>query len=264
MRKTIVRGRGGRFESKVGQKRVRVVPWSVAAKRIKLGYKTSGMVWPAIRRLNSMIETKEQTRRDVGVNLAHNNVYVTVISPLATAQGTGDPMAAGTGDRIGDKINVKGIMVKGMVECALGRGKVFFRVMLLRGAKAETFSRATIFKGDSDNKMLDQVNTERFTIVAQKCFTCQTANPAPLTVGLTGVPATGTPAGPGTRTFKMWIPGKKFGKYGNVQYENGTSQVKFYDYKLVILAYDWYGTPQDSNNVGLLNEVYTKMYFKDA
>ena len=69
----------------------------------------------------------------------------------------------------------------------------------------------------------------------------------------------------GTKVFKMWIPGRKFGTYGSVQYENAsTTQVKFYDYRLVILAHDWYGTPQDVNNVGKINELYCKIYFKDA
>ena len=71
--------------------------------------------------------------------------------------------------------------------------------------------------------------------------------------------------GSGTKVFKMWIPGRKFGTYGSVQYENGsTSQVKFYDYRVCILAYDWYGTAQDINNVGKINEFYSKIYFKDA
>ena len=129
-----------------------------------------------------------------------------------------------------------------------------------------------IFKGDAGNKMIDQVNTERFTIVAQTTFTINATNyQASISTAVTGVPysastvAGDSPSGIATKTFKMWIPGYKFGRGGNIIFENGSStQVKFYDYRLCIVAYDWYGTSQDINNVGKINELYTKVYFKDA
>jgi hypothetical protein len=63
----------------------------------------------------------------------------------------------------------------------------------------------------------------------------------------------------------MWIPGTKFGHGGNIQYESTSGvQGKFYDYQICILAYYWFGTPQDANVVGNLNESITKLYFKDT
>jgi hypothetical protein len=63
----------------------------------------------------------------------------------------------------------------------------------------------------------------------------------------------------------MWIPGAKFGRGENLQYENASaSQLKFYDYRICILCYDWFGTPQDANTVGKLNDLITTIYFKDA
>jgi len=207
--------------------------------------------------------------------LAHNNVTVVTDSVFGTAlncfriiAGTTDPMEANNGNRIGDQISIKGLLIRGMVENALARPKVFFRIMLLRGAKGETFDRSTIFKGACANKMLDQVNTERFSIVAQKIFTANASNVAASGVEtplVSGAPLIATAGGVGTKTFKFWIPGAKFGRNGNIQFENlSATQVKFYDYRLVIAVYDWYGTPQDINNVGKLNELYTKLYFKDA
>ena len=54
------------------------------------------------------------------------------------------------------------------VENSLGRARVYYRIMLIKGAKADTFDRTTIFKGDSTNKTMDVVNTERFTVIAHK------------------------------------------------------------------------------------------------
>lgn len=225
-----------------------------------------------VSRLNSMIETKESCRTSgTNVSLPHNNIKLVLdsignpMNPLYLEQGTTDPMGANSGYRIGDKVSLKGLMIRGFFENAFGRAKVHFRVMLLRGAKGETFDRSTIYKGDAGNKIIDQVNTERFTIVAQKYFTIKNDTVATTASSTTGVPNAGYGLGQPTKTFKMWIPGRKFGRYGNLIYENGSaSQVKFYDYRIVVMAYDWYGTPQDINDVGKINEMYTKMYFKDA
>lgn len=220
-----------------------------------------------VKRLDSMIETKESAQvSGTNLSLPHNNIYNTGINPFALNQGAQD-MATGTGNRIGDRINVKGVLVKGFIENALNRSKVHYRVMLIRAAKGEIFSRANLFKGIVGNKIIDQMDTERFTVVASKRFTINCANGGPSSVGATGVPAVDSlyNVGIGTKAFSMWIPGKRFGKNGTVQYENNSpGQVKFYDYRVVIMAYDWYGTPQDVNNVGKINDMYVKLYFKDA
>lgn len=225
-----------------------------------------------VNNLYKMIETKELSHKTASnVALTHNNTLSLqrsdglALNIFYCGQGTDDPMTQNTGSRVGDQLNVKGVMIKGFFENALNRTKVFYRVMLLRGAKGESFSRSNIFKGDSDNKMIDQLNTERFSIVAQKVFTIQCANAAPTLVDTAGQISAGGVGGIGSKVFKMWIPGNKFGTNGNIQYENGSaSQVKFYDYRVVVLAYDWYGTPQDINTIGRINELYCKTYFKDA
>jgi len=71
-------------------------------------------------------------------------------------------------------------------------------------------------------------------------------------------------AGIATKVFSATIPGRKFGRSGVIRYENGSVQVKFYDYVPVFVVYDWLGTLQDTNIVGKINEGYSKIYFKDA
>lgn len=247
-----------------------------ASKRGRTGYANVLRTSTVNRRVNSlykMIETKEGTYTcAANTALPHNNTYVvtladgvTPLNPFATtAGGGGDPMT-GQGQRIGDQITCRGVSIKMFIENALERARVHYRVMLLKGAKGEAFTRANIFKGDSNNKMIDQVNTERFTIVAQKVFNLNCTNNAPSSVGITGIPTGGTFSGISSKVLSMWIPGKRFGKNGEIRYENGSAgQIKFYDYRLVFVAYDWFGTPQDANNVGRINELFTKLYFKDA
>lgn len=233
------------------------------------------VAWNAARgvqRLTRMIETKEAQRvGNINVGLPHNDVanindsVVGPLNPFNITQGAGDPMSQSTGNRIGDSIAVKGLTIKAFFENALGRARVYYRIMLVKCAKGDVPTRAVLFKNDSNNKMMDIVNTERFTILAQKTFTINASNPAPLTVGLTGVPATATPAGLATKLVTMWIPGRKFGRDGVVQYlSDSSSDLKFFDYRIAVVAYDWYGTPQDVNTVGRINEIFTKLYFKDA
>lgn len=225
-----------------------------------------------VNQLSRTLETKEFTwKSSVNIGMQHNQVYQVQqqsggdLNPFRSANSTDDPMGIG-GSRIGDKITVKGMMIKGFLENALQRPKVYYRVMLVRGAKGDTFNRSTLFKGNSDNKMIDQINTERYTIIAQKIFNISISNPLPPnTTFLDGTNQHNNSGGIGTKTFKMWIPGYKFGPGGNVTYENASqSQVKFYDYRLLIVVYDWYGTPQDLTTVGRINEIYTKLYLKDA
>lgn len=244
---------------------------------LRTAYKAVAMAKTAkinqrVNRLYNMIETKHFTwRTSANVNLPHNDVLIVQqqsggdLNPFRSALGTDDPMGVG-GSRIGDSIACRGLMIRGFFENALSRPKVHYRVMLVKCAKGDTPSRANLFASDSNNKMIDQVNNERFTIIAQKIFnvTCQGAQSV-TSVDAAGQPGDSNRASIGTRTFKMWVPASKFGNNGIVKFENASqTQVKFYDYRICIVAYDWYGTPQDINNVGKINELYTKLYFKDA
>ncbi|MEO5351331.1 MAG: hypothetical protein H7836_17065, partial [Magnetococcus sp. YQC-3] len=152
------------------------------------------------------------------------------------------------------------------VETSLQRSNVHFKFYFVKMAKGETLNRANFFKDACSNKMIDQVNTERFTVLASKTVRLTTPNGAPASFNIaSGVPQASTIAQAGTRIISMWIPGRLFGRGGNVQYENvSTNQLKFFDYRLCAVAYDWYGTPQDINNVGFVNDGYCKTYFKDA
>lgn len=226
-----------------------------------------------IRRLESTIETKESTwSTNDNVSLPHNNVVMLTgssslpLNPFRFANnGTGDPMSDNTGSRIGDRITVKGLKIKFFIENALQRSRVYYRVMLLKGPRGATFDRTNIFKGAASNKMIDMIDTEKFTIVWQKVFTINVASAAASTVDLNGVTQGGPYQGIGTKLISAWIPGRRFARGGNIQYENGSvDTVKFYDYRFCVLAYDWYGTPQDVNNVGKVNDLMMKLYFKDA
>lgn len=275
-RKRVSRARAVKTAMRVGN-------WASVARasrrtRVTVAPRTFMQMSRSVRRLNSMIETKENCRSVVSGILAsqkiyvgHNNTNRLNINPfLFSGIGAGDPMQTNIGNRIGDKISVKGLMIKGFLENAFARSKVYWRIMFIRSAKGDTPNRDNMFKNASGNKMIDQINVERFTVIKQKIFNITPAEATAAGTVIAPLPGAGevfggTVAGIATRTFKMWIPGRKFGRNGTVTFENESQgQVKFYDYHILILCYDWSNTPQDVNNIGVVNEVYTKLYFKDA
>lgn len=233
---------------------------------------------PLTKRVNNlyrMIETKEATHKiESGlavadrIMLTHNQLFILNIEPFRLAQGAGDAMGNGLqANRIGDKISIKGLMIRGQIETAQNRPKVYFRIALVRCAKGDVPDRTTFFKNNCDNKMLDQVNTERYSIIAQRVMNVTVMGQnATLwnNVSFSGEPNNSNLGGIGTRNFSMWIPGHKIVRGGNMQFENNSFQPKFFDYKIVCLAYDHVATAQDVNQVLQANCIYTKCYFKDA
>lgn len=125
--------------------------------------------------------------------------------------------------------------------------------------------------------MLDGFNTERYTIVFQKTFKITVRNLA--TTGGQVLYTAGTQASGqynidtttnavisrATRIVRVWIPGSKLTKNGKLQYEDAsTTQVKFYDYNLVLYAYSNYSTLQDIFYVSRVNDYIKTLYYTDA
>jgi len=68
-----------------------------------------------------------------------------------------------------------------------------------------------------------------------------------------------------TRMFNISIPGRKFGRGGVLQYENGSTQPKFFDYYLIFFAYSNFSTSDVLGfNVARVNDAFVKLHYKDA
>jgi len=229
-----------------------------------------------------MIETKEGCWR-TGTNIGYVHNTTTVIALTGTVGNNpfsrglagqaiqDDPMTAGAMRTIGDAISLRGMKATFFLENNLGRAKVFYRIQLIKGPRGADFTQ--IFKGITGNKMIDQLNTEKFTVIAQRRFTLTPSNNMANGVNTAGepldIPSVGgdRTAGQASKIVNFWVPGPKFGKGGNIQYENGSTDLKFYDYRWVMTVYDWFGTPFNPiapNSVGRINEGYIKIYYKDA
>lgn len=234
----------------------------------------AGIVRVVNKMLRKRIETKESTQTVAdGVQVTHNNFII--LDPPSTfmrvtAGGGSDPMN-GSGERVGDELTLKNMQIRMMVELNERYSDVTFRFMIIKSAKGDVPTRATLFAGKSDNKMLDTINNERYTIMYQKTFKIVAPNP-----GTIGAAATVDLLAAGyndwdpklsraTKIIKINLPGAKFGKGGLIRYENASStQVKFYDYVSVLYAYSNFTTLQDVFNVGRVNDYIKTMYYTDA
>lgn len=219
------------------------------------------------------IETKtSQFSVSDGAEIFHNNFITMTNQLLHTLQGDNAPEAS-MGSRIGDKIKVKGVGLRMMLELNERYSDVTFRIIVVRSARGDDPTRANLFNGESGNKMLDSLNKERYTIIAQKFVKILAPN-AGTRGGGVGIPSAGyyeqDTAVPeqilsrATRIVRMWIPGERFARGGHITYENGQNYVKFFDYHVLCYAYSNYSTAQDVYYVGRVNEFLSKMYYKDA
>lgn len=227
------------------------------------------------------LETKQSNYSTTdGTEIAHNTFVVCDTNLFDTSQGTGDPTTSSSSNRIGDQITLKGVKIKMMVELNERYSDVTFRLLIIKKAKGDTLNTSTLFNGLSGNKMLDTINKERFTVVAQKFFKITAPNNgrrggAALSLNGSGIDG-GTDTGAfvtenafllsrATRLIKLWIPAKKIFKNTVVQYENGSNQPKFFDYQVLLYAYSNYSTTETPAwNVGRLNDYIRQIYYTDA
>lgn len=208
-------------------------------------------------------------------------------SPFQTTQGVTDPDDTRLASRIGDEVLPVGLSIRFMVALNVRQTSARFRWMLIRHTPNDLPTDSTLFQFSSFNvnKQLCPVDTERFTIIAQKNFTIKSDNRATgtSTSGMTaiteaaGVVNAGTyyaspdvdPLGFSSRMCSVWIPGYKFGK--KLRYQNGSSSLKSWSYTSVIVGYNSYaGTvPSDIGlnrgaYIGAIDDYITQFYFKDA
>lgn len=216
-----------------------------------------------------------------GTQIYHNNFITLDAHLLETTQGVKDPNTSHTECRIGDQITLRGCKIKMFVELNERYSDVTFRMLVVKCAKGDSPTRATLFNGLSGNKMLDTINKERYTVIFQKFFKIKSPNRGVTntTGGTAEIGTTLPPTNAGieyqshdgpvalsraTKIIKAWIPGKAFARNGVIQYENAGTQVKFFDYQVLLYAYSNYSTDQDVWYVGRCNDYINQLYFTDA
>lgn len=225
----------------------------------------------------SVLGRKMETKSSVSTTtdsqrLLHNSLVILNSTLLTTTQGVGDPVNTSSLNRIGDKITLRGLSIRMMLELDYKYSDVTFRVLVVRSAKGDTPTGTTLWNGITANKMLDTFNSERFTLLAQKYVQMKAPNGGAQgtvqSAANSGIWASGAGnlqvgvISNATKMFTMYIAGKKLVSSGILQYENGSSQVKFFDYHLIAYAYS--NSTCIAYEVGGVNDSVIELSYTDA
>lgn len=210
-----------------------------------------------------------------GQEIAHNSYISLSDNLLYTTQGDKNPEASAGSNRTGDQITLRGVSLKFMVELNERYGDVTFRLMVVKCARGDNpAASGNLWNGASGNRMLDTINTDRYSILYQKYFKLTARNmgtEVPANNGILDTSGTSNHTSGqdwwsqsrATRIVKVYIPGKRFTRSGVIQYENDSPNPKFFDYRVLLYAYSNYST-SGVYNVARLNDVVKVMYYKDA
>jgi len=222
------------------------------AKRRKIA-STKKTVQALVRRaLGKMVETKKYARARENRQLYHNSVN-NFFNLVTTVQGTGQH------NRIGDKINAKGLKIKLWLSNKSDRPNVLYRIMVISGDLPNTTDITDLFEtpdeGTNGNKMTLPVNTEKYRVVYQK--NVKLTQLMTYSAGSTG-PVVGKEQ---SKMFSIWLPMRN----RSIKYvqQNGTLPTELKNrLGLVIIPYDAYGTLTTDNIASY--DFHSTLYYKDA
>ena len=253
----------------------------------KVAIPAASVLQAAIRRtLYKEAETKNSQSDISDYQEIQHNSFINIFpnNLLNTTPGVNDPTSGNTQNRIGDQITLQSCKIRMMIELNERYSDVTYRIIVTKSSRGDTPTINTLFRGLSGNKMLDEINYEKYSVIYQKwgkikapnlSMGRQAAQDASLTQPSTGIYYnSGTIEGNflsrATKIIKINIPGSKFAKGGIIQYEgptNGNLQ-KFYDYNVFVYAYSNYNTLAPSGvtagyNVLAVNDAFVRLSYKD-
>jgi len=111
--------------------------------------KTVSVLATRMRRIERTIEVKSGVQKySDGLELQHNTLTVFSNTMLFTANGTRDREDA-FGERIGDKISLRNVTVKGMLELNERYSDVSVKVIVIKSAKGDEPTQDTLWQGSS-------------------------------------------------------------------------------------------------------------------
>lgn len=177
----------------------------------------------------------------------YNGLLNTTQAISDTGSGTVNKAA-----RVGDEIIARGISIKFWIANKLDRPNVMYKIVLYKYQSLTPPLVDLFLTQGGANVMIRDFNTEKYSIVAMKTFNVQMGFSAYATG--TGGDQDGREA---HKLLKFWVPLKN----KKVQYQDGGTIPKNYDYGFAVMCYDSYGTLTTDNIASFA--INYKLYFKD-
>jgi len=232
--------------------------------------------------INKEIETKHTiTNFSDGQQYTHMGIHTLDANPYLTTPGVGDPSGAANGttvsaNRVGSEVLAKGVRYKIFLQNNERFAQVKHRFLFIKCERGQLYDNTSIWMGRSDNKMLDDINHEKITVLYDKTFTINAPNLIAYGAGSTQDGSSGVGHGtynnsaagvgilssqPGSKILTIYIPYAKDNKPKKLVY-NDQNQPKFFDYAFLYMPYVVENT-STTLNVATINDMSKVFYFKD-
>lgn len=188
-------------------------------------------------------ETKHVSQSTENAQLYHNSVGIPFNGLLQLAQGDAE------NQRIGDEVIGRSLKLKFWLSTKLDRQNVIYRIILLRLPKDQETGAFDPMEAVTGNKLIDYINTEKYTPVFQKFVKIQGT--------------TTHASGATTQEVSKLVSFNINLKDRKIKYENDSVNVKYQrdTLRLAIYAYDAYGTLTSDNIASYACNA--RFYFKD-
>lgn len=212
----------------------------------------------------------------------HNRCKAPILNDLLqTIQGTGNEVSQ-VGERNGDHIIMKGLGIRMLLEKNVNIEQLRVRIMVIKSRRGyftpgvNLLTTTDIYRqasGASTPTIMDYTKKRVITVLYSKWITIKSYNALIQTGGTEPPqpsPGVFTPFTQGLATSKnsyylnTYLTAKQLGlgKSGNITYEPGSTNVKDFDYSLVLVPYVSYDYSTGTTCMRV-NDVITTMYYID-
>jgi hypothetical protein len=211
----------------------------------------------------------------------HNECHAPILNDLLqTVQGTGNQTNQ-AGNRVGDHIIMKGLGIRMLLEKNVNIEQLRVRIMVIKTRRGYFPAGVNIIptnliyrqaSGSSTPTIMDYTKKRVITVLYSKWITIKSYNALIASGGVEpGQPSAGvfSPFTQGLATSKnsyylnTYLTAKQLGlRNGNITYEPGSTNVKDYDYSVVLVPYVSYDY-STSTTCMRVNDCITTMYYID-
>lgn len=212
----------------------------------------------------------------------HNECHAPILNDLLqTIQGTGNEVSQ-VGERAGDHIILKGLGIRMLMEKNVNIDEIRVRIMVIKTRRAyfqpgvNVIPTSSIYRqasGSSTPTIMDYTKKRVITVLYSKWITIRSTTNALMQAGgsepTQATPGVFSPFAYGVSTSKnsyylnTYLTAKQLGlRNGNITYEPGSTNVKDFDYSVVLVPYVSYDYTTGTTCMRV-NDCITTMYYID-
>lgn len=211
----------------------------------------------------------------------HNECHAPILNDLLqTVQGTGNQVSQ-AGNRVGDHVILKGLGIRMLLEKNVNIEQLRVRIMVIRTRRAyfppgvNVIPTNLIYRqasGTSTPTIMDYTKKRVITVLYSKWITISSRNaliqsggtePTQATPGVFSPFAYGISTSKNSYYLNTYLTAKQLGlRNGNITYEPGSTNVKDFDYSIVLVPYVSYDY-STSTTCMRVNDCISTMYYID-